>query len=112
MKKLEYLYAVVKVNGAATVKNSTVVPQKTKNGITTWSRNYNSEYVPPKNWKQGTEELSEYQCSLFTIAQNNQGERSTDEWKNSVCTYIWWDIIQSWNGRKFWQHGWTLTTWC
>ena len=59
-------------NGAASVENRMVVPQKLKNRITIWSSNSTFGYTYPKELKAGSEGNTctpVFRAALFTTAK-------------------------------------------
>ena len=77
------------------MEKSLVVPQKINDGITI-SRNSTSVYIPPKNCKQGLEEISVYSCSQQYYSQQLIcGSNANVNWQISKMWYILqWNILQ------------------
>ena len=72
-------------NGAATMVNSTAIPQKTKNRITIWSRNLNSGCV-----SQRTESSYLYSHVHKKISHKNHKAEATQVSSNEWLNKIWY----------------------
>ena len=100
-------------NGAATMVNSIVIPQKIKNRITIWSRNLTSGYT-----SQRTESSYLYSHVHKSISHENHKADATQVSSNEWLNKMWYihkiKCYSTWEKkRKFWhtlQYRWILKT--